>query len=85
MHVHMLRHSAASFLAAAGVPVSDIVAQLGHADGGALALEVYVHPLAEELAPCRRAPGSGRGWAAVSWPSISPWSALSRGLAGVPG
>jgi integrase len=46
-HVHTLRHSAASFLAAAGVPASDIAAQLGHADGGALALKVYVHPLAE--------------------------------------
>jgi integrase len=50
VHVHTLRHSAASFLAAAGVPASDIAAQLGHADGGALALRVYVHPLAEGLA-----------------------------------
>jgi integrase len=49
IHVHTLRHSAASFLAAAGVPASDIAAQLGHADGGALALRVYVHPLAEGL------------------------------------
>jgi integrase len=47
VHLHTLRHSAASFLAAAGVPASDIAAQLGHADGGALALRVYVHPLAE--------------------------------------
>jgi integrase len=47
VHVHTLRHSAASFLAAAGVPASDIAAQLGHADGGALALRVYVHPLQE--------------------------------------
>jgi integrase len=47
VHVHTLRHSAASFLAAAGVPASDIAAQLGHADGGALALRIYVHPLAE--------------------------------------
>jgi integrase len=44
------RHSAASFLAAAGVPASDIAAQLGHKDGGALALKVYVHPMAEGLA-----------------------------------
>jgi hypothetical protein len=29
------------------VPASDIAAQLGHADGGALALRVYVHPLEE--------------------------------------
>jgi integrase len=35
VHVHTLRHSAASFLAAAGVPASDIAAQLGHKDGGA--------------------------------------------------
>jgi integrase len=47
VHLHTLRHSAASFLAAAGVPASDIAAQLGHADGGALALRVYVHPLEE--------------------------------------
>jgi integrase len=50
IHVHTLRNSAASFLAAAGVPASDIAAQLGHADGGALALKVYVHPIAEGLA-----------------------------------
>jgi integrase len=50
VHVHTLRHSAASFLAAAGVPASDIAAQLGHKDGGALALKVYVHPMAEGLA-----------------------------------
>jgi integrase len=50
VHVHTLRHSAASFLAAAGVPASDIAAQLGHKDGGALALRVYVHPMAEGLA-----------------------------------
>jgi integrase len=47
IHVHTLRHSAASFLAAEGVPAGDIAAQLGHADGGALALRVYVHPLEE--------------------------------------
>lgn len=50
VHTHTLRHSAASFLAAAGVPASDIAAQLGHKDGGALALKVYVHPLREGLA-----------------------------------
>jgi integrase len=49
IHVHTLRHSTASFLAAEGVPASDIAAQLGHADGGALALRIYVHPLAEGL------------------------------------
>jgi integrase len=50
IHVHTLRHSAASFLAAAGVPPSDIAAVLGHKDGGALALRTYVHPMAEGLA-----------------------------------
>jgi integrase len=50
VHVHTLRHAAASFFAAAGVPASAIAAQLGHADGGALALRVYVHPMAEGLA-----------------------------------
>ena len=50
VHVHTLRHSAGSFLAAAGVPPSDIAAQLGHKDGGALALRVYVHPMVEGLA-----------------------------------
>jgi integrase len=49
VHTHTLRHSAASFLAAARVPASDIAAQLGHKDGGALALKVYVHPMAEGL------------------------------------
>jgi integrase len=50
VHVHTLRHSAASFLAAAGVPAADIAAQLGHKDGGVLALKVHVHPMAEGLA-----------------------------------
>lgn len=45
IHVHSLRHSAASFLAAEGVPASDIAAQLGHADRGVLALRIYVHPM----------------------------------------
>jgi integrase len=49
VHVHTLRHSAASFLAAGGVPASDIAAQLGHKDGGSLALRTYVHPMAEGL------------------------------------
>jgi integrase len=50
IHVHTLRHSAASFLAAAGVPPSDIAAQLGHKDGGRLALRTYVHVFDEGLA-----------------------------------
>ena len=43
IHVHTLRHSVASFLAAAGLPPSDLADVLGHADGGALALRAYVH------------------------------------------
>jgi integrase len=50
IHVHSLRHSAASFLAAEGVPASDIAAQLGHADRGVLALRVYVHPMPDSAA-----------------------------------
>jgi hypothetical protein len=92
--VHTLRHSAASFLAAAGVPASDIAAQLGHANGGALALKVYVHPMAEGLpAPLAAPPGStpwaGRssGWVAPMTPPASRWtsapaSSRSRGVAG---
>jgi integrase len=57
IHTHTLRHSAASFLAAAGVPASDIAAQLGHKDGGQLALKVYVHPMAEGLARAGRVLG----------------------------
>jgi integrase len=72
VHVHTLRHSAASWLAAAGVPASDIAAQLGHADGGQLALKVYIHPMAEGLARAgahldRAVDGGGRpGDAALS-------------------
>ena len=47
IHVHTLRHSVASFLAAAGLPPSDLADVLGHADGGALALRAYVHPFQE--------------------------------------
>jgi integrase len=48
-HLHTLRHSAASFLAADGVPPSDIAGVLGHVDGGALALRVYIRPLKEGI------------------------------------
>lgn len=50
VHLHTLRHSAASFLAAEGTSASDIAAVLGHADGGGLAMRVYVHPLPEAQA-----------------------------------
>jgi integrase len=61
VHVHTLRHSAASFLAAAGVPASDIAAQLGHKDGGALALKVLCPPDGRRPHPRRRAPRPSRG------------------------
>jgi integrase len=63
VHAHTLRHSAASFLGAAGVPPSDIAAQLGHKDGDVLALKVYVHPHQEAseraAAHLERALGAG--------------------------
>jgi integrase len=41
---HKLRHGLASLMAERGYSPAQIAAQLGHADGGALALRVYVHP-----------------------------------------
>lgn len=41
--LHASRHSAASLLALRGCPVQLIAAWLGHADGGVLAMRVYVH------------------------------------------
>jgi integrase len=41
---HKLRHGVASLMAEQGYGAADIAALLGHADGGALALRVYVHP-----------------------------------------
>src|SRR5215217_6776565 len=41
---HKLRHGVASLMAESGYGAADIAALLGHADGGALALRVYVHP-----------------------------------------
>ena len=43
------RHSCLTELAAAGVPPSTLAAWAGHADGGALALRVYVHPNTDHL------------------------------------
>lgn|GEM_PF-4345777 len=40
--LHGLRHSVATFLAEEGASAAAIAAQLGHKDGGALALRVYV-------------------------------------------
>ena len=40
---HKLRHGVASMMARDGYSASEIANYLGHADGGALALKVYVH------------------------------------------
>jgi integrase len=45
---HKLRHGLASLMAERGYSPAQIAAQLGHADGGALALRVYVHPALHE-------------------------------------
>ena len=53
---HKLRHGLASLMAERGYSPAQIAAQLGHADGGALALRVYVHPaLHEAPGVCGRA------------------------------
>jgi Phage integrase family len=44
-HPHLLRHALASAMAANKEPASIIAAQLRHADGGALAQQVYIHQL----------------------------------------
>lgn len=41
--LHASRHTAASLLSLRGAPVPMIAAWLGHADGGVLAMRVYVH------------------------------------------
>ncbi|SLJ22767.1 site-specific recombinase, phage integrase [Mycobacteroides abscessus subsp. abscessus] len=41
--LHASRHTAASLLSLRGCPVQLIAAWLGHADGGVLAMRVYVH------------------------------------------
>ncbi|KIU38237.1 MULTISPECIES: site-specific integrase [Mycobacteroides] len=41
--LHDMRHTAASRLLSAGVPLMDVATWLGHADGGVLALRVYGH------------------------------------------
>ncbi len=47
LHLHSLRHFAATEMLAAGVGVRDVAEALGHADGGRLALQVYGHPTTE--------------------------------------
>lgn len=41
--LHDMRHTCASRLLSAGVPLMDVATWLGHADGGVLALRVYGH------------------------------------------
>lgn len=41
--LHDMRHTAASRLLSAGIPLMDVATWLGHADGGVLALRVYGH------------------------------------------
>lgn len=41
---HKLRHGMASLMASQGYSAAQIAAHLGHADGGVLALKVYIHP-----------------------------------------
>jgi integrase len=45
---HKLRHGLASLMASQGLSAAQIAAQLGHADGGVLALRTYIHA---DLAP----------------------------------
>ena len=47
LHMHSLRHFAATEMLAAGVDVRQVADTLGHADGGTLALQVYTHPTSE--------------------------------------
>ncbi|WP_078311309.1 MULTISPECIES: site-specific integrase [unclassified Mycobacterium] len=47
--LHASRHTAASLLNLRGAPVTMIAAWLGHADGGVLAMRVYVHTPGEVL------------------------------------
>lgn len=42
--LHDMRHTAASRLLSAGVPLMDVATWLGHADGGVLALRGYGRP-----------------------------------------
>lgn len=47
--LHDLRHTCASRLLSAGVPLMDVATWLGHADGGVLALRVYGHTNPDDL------------------------------------
>ncbi|WP_100481003.1 site-specific integrase [Mycobacteroides abscessus] len=47
--LHDMRHTAASRLLSAGVPLMDVATWLGHGDGGVLALRVYGHTDPKDL------------------------------------
>jgi len=47
LHMHSLRHFAATEMLAAGVDIRQVADTLGHADGGTLALQVYTHPTSD--------------------------------------
>ncbi|WP_371308268.1 tyrosine-type recombinase/integrase [Gordonia sp. (in: high G+C Gram-positive bacteria)] len=60
--LHDMRHTAASRLLSAGIPLTDVATWLGHADGGVLALHVYGHTDPDDLgraaeALAKRLPG----------------------------
>lgn len=57
--LHDMRHTCASRLLSAGVPLMDVATWLGHADGGVLALRVYGHTDPKDL---------GRAAAALAHP-----------------
>ncbi len=57
---HVLRHSHATWLAAAGVAPTVAAARLGHADGGSLFMRVYVHPGSAEAKQALTALGAFR-------------------------
>lgn len=64
---HTLRHSHATWLAAAGVPAPAAAARLGHSDGGALFMRVYAHPGTTEGEAALRALEAFRSQAAVKY------------------
>ncbi|MCP2622040.1 site-specific integrase [Mycolicibacterium smegmatis] len=59
--LHASRHTAASLLALRGCPVQIIAAWLGHADGGVLAMRVYVHTPGEALGGAAALLSQGNG------------------------
>lgn len=58
--LHDMRHTAASRLLSAGVPLMDVATWLGHADGGVLALRVYGHTDPADLGKAAEALGRPR-------------------------